>query len=159
MKLAVPSTAWAGFARAATGFELVVWLAPSKPLVPDGAPEPVLVPVPAVLPVPLVAAALSELFAVTLAVLLCVPVWVPLCVPLGHFFELPLYACTSRPQILCGWLFPGPKTGVPEGAPLPFAICAAVLPLPYSFDESALFGYVLDWQVAELPCPPPVVHV
>ena len=38
MKLAVPSTAWAGFARAATGFELVVWLAPSRPLVPDGAP-------------------------------------------------------------------------------------------------------------------------
>jgi hypothetical protein len=31
---------------------------------------------------------------------------------------------------LCGWLLPGPWIVVPAGAPLPFAIWAAVEPLP-----------------------------
>jgi hypothetical protein len=60
VKLAVPSTAWAGFALAATGFARVVWLAPSTPLLLDGLPELALVP--AAVPLPFVPAALSELF-------------------------------------------------------------------------------------------------
>ena len=46
---------------------------------------------------------------------------------------------------------------MPDGAPLPFAICAAVLPLPYCFEASALVD-VVDVHVAEVPCPPPVLH-
>src|SRR5438046_1916535 len=48
---------------------------------------------------------------------------------------------------------------VPAGAPRPFAICAAVLPLPYRFDASALvvFGFD-DVHVALVPVPPPVLH-
>ncbi|MGH2971960.1 MAG: hypothetical protein ACRDLE_07535, partial [Gaiellaceae bacterium] len=54
-----------------------------------------------------------------------------------HLWLLPFpYACTSRPQILCGWLLPGPVISDPDGAPLPFATCAAVVPLPYRLEAS-----------------------
>ena len=58
---------------------------------------------------------------------------------------------------MCGWLFPGPVICVFAGAPLPFAICAAVWPLPYRFEASGLED-LSDVHVAEPPCPPPVEH-
>ena len=61
-------------------------------------------------------------------------------------------------QTLCGWLLPGPLIIVPPGAPRLFAICAAVLPLPYRFDASG-FDEVFDEQVALVPVPPPVVQL
>jgi hypothetical protein len=67
---------------------------------------------------------------------------------------------------LCGWLLPGPYTVVPAGAPRELAICAAVLPLPYFLDASALAADVAfvaavpaAVQVALEPLPPPVEHV
>jgi hypothetical protein len=58
---------------------------------------------------------------------------------------------------------PGPSIWVLAGAPREFAICAAVWPLPYFFDESGLladdaFAAPLPSavQVALDPWPPPV---
>ena len=55
---------------------------------------------------------------------------------------------------------------VPAGAPREFAICAAVVPLPYRLDESGLAAVwavaavaPLEVQVALEPVPPPVVHI
>ena len=40
-------------------------------------------------------------------------------------------ACLCLQSVtLCGWLFPGPYSVVPEGAPDALATCAAVVPLP-----------------------------
>src|SRR3954471_12514492 len=61
-----------------------------------------------------------------------------------------------QPVILCGWLFPGPVSNAPAGAPFPSATCAAVLPLPYRFEPS-FFG-PLPVQAA-LDGEPPTVHV
>jgi hypothetical protein len=55
-----------------------------------------------------------------------------------------LYAWTSGPfspfghTTLCGWLLPGPLIVAPACTPFDAATCAAVSPLPYCFDESAL---------------------
>jgi hypothetical protein len=64
---------------------------------------------------------------------------------------------------LCGWLLPGPNSVVPAGAPLPFAICAAVPPLPWRFEASEWAAVCTvaapdpaDAQVALDPLPPPV---
>jgi hypothetical protein len=83
-----------------------------------------------------------------------------------------LTACTSTPcecrhvTTLCGWLFPGPNNVVPAGAPREFAICAAVVPLPYRFDASRFpadcafaAAVPVGVQVALEPEPPPVEHV
>ena len=55
---------------------------------------------------------------------------------------------------------------VPDGAPRLFAICAAVLPLPYRLETSFLPAFagldavllLLGVQVALEPCPPPVLQ-
>src|SRR3954468_15599892 len=61
-----------------------------------------------------------------------------------------------QPVILCGWLFPGPVSTAPAGAPFPSATCAAVLPLPYCFEPSVLGPLPVH---AALDGEPPIVHV
>ena len=66
---------------------------------------------------------------------------------------------------LCGWLLPGPVryTLPAPAAPRPAAICAAVLPLPYRLEVSALpvsdaFAGLTRAQVALDPLPPTGPH-
>jgi hypothetical protein len=69
---------------------------------------------------------------------------VPAVTVVAHACAPPLNAWTSGACVepghatLCGWLLPGPKIVAPACTPFDAATCAAVLPLPYCFDESAL---------------------
>jgi len=76
----------------------------------------------------------------------------------------PLNAWTSGACVepghatLCGWLSPGPKIVAPACTPFDAATCAAVLPLPYCFDESA-FAEACTVAAAVEVLLPDAVHV
>jgi hypothetical protein len=82
----------------------------------------------------------------------------------AHACAPPLNAWTSGACVepgqatLCGWLLPGPKIVAPACTPFDAATCAAVLPLPYCFDESAFAEACTVAAAVAVPLPD-AVHV